>query len=318
MDKNSQIIQKADMTLADLAAGGLLNEEQANAFIRKVLVQPTILRQARAVQMNSPQRKIEKIGFGSRIMRAAESGVALTSDQRAKPTTGKITLNTSEVIAEINLPYDVIEDNIERGNINAGGANQSPNPVQGSFKDTIMDMIAERAALDLEEVALLGDVDHPSDTYLALFDGYLKLAGDHIVDANGAAISKAMFKAGLKAMPDQYLRNLAALRNFVSVNNEIEYRDSLSDRETGMGDALIDGQRPVFGYGVPVEKAPLMPGTSGLLTNPQNLIFGIQRQISIEVDKNIRERVFIIVLTARVDFKIEEPDATVKYINIGE
>ena len=60
-----------------------------------------------------------------------------------------------------------------------------------------------------------------------------------------------------------------------------------------------------------------MPGTTGLLTHPMNFIFGIQRQISIEVAKSITERVFIIVLTARLDFQIEEEEAVVKYSNIG-
>ena len=47
------------------------------------------------------------------------------------------------------------------------------------------------------------------------------------------------------------------------------------------------------------------------------LIFGIQRQISLEFDKNISERVYIVVLTARVAVQVEETDAIVKYTNIG-
>jgi len=60
-----------------------------------------------------------------------------------------------------------------------------------------------------------------------------------------------------------------------------------------------------------------MPAANGLLTDPKNLIFGIQRQIHIETDKDIRSREYIIVLTARVDFQIEEEEAVVKYTNIG-
>ena len=39
--------------------------------------------------------------------------------------------------------------------------------------------------------------------------------------------------------------------------------------------------------------------------------------ITIEYDKDIRARNFIIVLTARVAYEIEEADAVVKYTNIG-
>jgi hypothetical protein len=316
---NQSIIEKADMTLADLASGGLLNPEQAENFIRKILQAPTILPMVRVVRMNAPQRKIEKIGFGSRILHGATSATGLAEADRSKPTTETITLTTNEVIAEVRLPYDVIEDNIERGNINAGGPNTDPKPVQGGFKDTIVNMLAERVALDLEEMALLGDTALTGDDLLGLNDGYLKIAATdgHAADNLTAAISKATFKAGLKALPKQYHRNLSGLRHLVSVNQEIEYRDSLSNRDTGLGDSVIEGFRGVFGFGVPVEKTPMMPEAKGLLTDPKNLIMGIQRQVSMEVDKDISARVFKIVVTARVDFKIEEPDAVVTYLNIG-
>lgn len=318
--RNQEIINKADLALADLAAGGLMNPEQSSTFIRTMLLQPTLLKQARVVTMGGPQKKIDKIGFGSRIMRAARQAAgnrALTESERAKPNFGKIELNTKEVIAEINLPYEVIEDQIEQAGLNlgTGAANNSGNPVSGQFKDTIMQMIAERAALDLEELALLGDTGSV-DPYLALVDGYLKLATAHVLDNGAAGVSRELFKEGLKAMPKQFLRNKVALRHYLSHNNEIDYRDSLADRETGLGDTIVEGFRGVFGYGVPVEPVALMPETQGLLTIPQNLVMGIQRNISLEVDKDIRERVFIIVLTARVDFQLEEADAVVTYDNI--
>lgn len=331
MSENSELMKKADWTVGDLNTnGGLLNPEQANAFIRKLIQQPTLLKQTRTVPMSGPQKNINKIQFGKRILRAGVSGTALDTaavdgafnpvteaTARAKPTTEQLQLNTKEVIAEIVLPYDVIEDNIERGNIgqqtDVGGS-----PTSGGIKDTIMTLIAERAALDLEELALLGDETlDATDPYLDLVDGYLVQATSNVVDAGAATISKNMFKAAMKAMPDQYLRQLSAMRNYVSVDNEIEWRDTFANRETGGGDNAVTSDRPIPAYGVPVESVSLMPAAQGLLTNPLNLIFGIQRNIHIETDKDIRARQYIIVLTARVDFLIEEPDAVVKYTNIG-
>ena len=316
MTTNSVIIQKADMALSDLAAGGLLNPEQSSKFIQDVLAAPTILPTLRVVQMNSPQMKIDKIGFATRILHPATSATSLVVGDRSKPTTGSISLSTKEVIAEVRLPYDVIEDNIERGNINAAGANAAAAPVQGGFKDTIVSMIAGRVALDLEELGLLGDTTS-GDAYLALVDGFLARAQANTVDMAGAVISKTMFKNGLKALPKQYHRNLPALRHMISVNQEIEYRDSLANRDTGLGDSIIEGFRGVFGYGVPVEKTPMMPEANGLLTYPKNFVMGIQRKISMEVDKDITARVFIIVVTARIDFQIEDTSAVVQYTNIG-
>ncbi len=313
---NQELLKKADWAVADLAAdGGLLNPEQANQFIRKLLIQPTILRQSRSVTMASPQRNINKIQFATRILHPGVSGQALIEADRSKPTTEQIQLNTKEVIAEVRLPYDVIEDNIERGNIGTHRESGQPE-TNGGIKDTIMTLIAERAALDLEELALLGDLGS-GDPYLALLDGFLVQSVTNIVDHGAATIDKSLFKNGLKAMPDQYLRNRSAMKHWVSVDNEIEYRDTLASRETSLGDSQIQATGPVFGFGVPVEAASLMPGDEGLLTNPLNLIFGVQRQIHIETDKIIAERVYQIVLTLRVDFLIEEEEAVVKYINIG-
>lgn len=312
--KSENIIQKADMTLQDLIDnGGYLSTAQSNRFIEDLIDQPTILNQARVIVMSTPKQEINRIGFGKRIMRAApEDGETLPADKRAKPDTKRITLSTEEIIAEVELPYKVIEDNITKGNINAGGDRPT-----GQFTDMILRLIAERASTDLEELALLGDKDS-SDEYLALVDGWMKLTKSHIVDHENAEISKTMFKNGVKTLPSRYHRNLSQMRHFVSTAQNVEYSDKLSSRETALGDAKIQTLENNWGSGVPVRGVPLMPETQGLLANPKNLIIGIQREMSLEYEKNIRARKFVIVLTARVAVEIEDEQANVKYINIAE
>ena len=321
MSANETLLQKADWAIGDLTANsGLLNPEQANAFIRKLLIQPTLLAQARRVVMNAPTRKINKIQFASRILKAGyTAGLSRTLDdtanrERSKVTTEQIELNTKEVIAEVRLPYEVIEDNLERGNIglsrDGGGASS------GGIVSTIMDLIAERAALDLEELAILGDTGS-ADPFLALTDGYLARFTSNVVDAGGANISRTIMKNGSKTMPTQYRRQRSQMRHYLSTEQEIEYRDTLANRETSFGDGQHQSVSTVWAAGTPVEGVGLMPGAQGLLTHPLNLIFGIQRQIHIESDKDIQAREYIIVLTARVDMQVEEELAGVKYANLG-
>lgn len=311
MSGNSELIRKADIALGDLATAGLLNPEQTDSFIRTLIDQPTLLNASRVVTMNAPTRKINKIGFGSRIMRKATSATPLDAADRVKPDLAQIELNTKETIAEVWIPYDVLEDNIERGNINAGMGGSA-----GGLQDTIVTLLAERASLDLEELCLLGDTGS-GDQYLAMFDGWLKLSTSHVVDGGSASITKDLFKAGVKAMPDKYLRNRGSLSHFISVDNETEYRDTYANRQTALGDSMLQGTSGIYAYGSGVAGVPMMPQANGLFCNPMNLIFGIQRRITLEYDKDIRSRVFVVVLTCRVAVQIEEEDAVVKYTGIG-
>jgi hypothetical protein len=321
MTSNAELIRKADLVISDLTSnGGTLNPEQSNAFIRKMLVAPTLLAQVRRVTMSAPIRKINKISFANRILQAGTGGTgpittALASSQRSKATTEQISLLTHEVIAEIRLPYDVIEDNIEGGNVGTFNEGGNP-PMAGGFRDTIVTLIAERVAIDLEELAIQGDTSS-ADSYLALTNGYLKLIQSNIVDAGGQQINRTILKNAMKTLPSQYRRNRAALGHFVSTEQEIEYRDTIANRETSMGDSQLQSTSQVYAAGSPVVGVPLMPGSSGILTNPMNLIFGVQRDIMMETDKIITDRVYVIVVTARVAIQIEEELAAVELINLA-
>lgn len=308
---NAEVIKKADMALSDLATAGRLNPQQTNRFIRVLIDQPTLLASVRTVAMTSPQMKINKIGFGSRILRPAISSTALTDIERSRPDLGQVQLNTNEVIAEVHLPYEVIEDTIEQGNVNT--------PLQGSpggIHQTIVDLIAERASLDMEELAIRGDVGLAgTDNYLALQNGYLKLATANVDNVAGP-FDRLAAKTALQTMPTRYLRNRAALKYFVSIDNETEIRDQYGSRNTALGDQQLQGNVPIFIYGSPVTPVALMPGDQGLFTDPMNLIFGVQRNIMIEYTKDIRSRTFVIVLTARIAFAIEEVNAVTKFVGI--
>lgn len=300
-----QIVEKAMITVSDLVSdGGYLNPEQANKFLRDVQDAPTLLNDVRFVRMNAPKRVIENVGFGSRILKAAPaSGTALGSADRSKPTTGKITLTTEEVIAEVRLPYDVLEDNIERNN----------------FEASVMSMIAERVALDLGELMVLGD-DTSLDTYLALFDGALQMATSHTASIAGdnSAVGKNVFKQAILEMPTKYLRNRNAMKFYISPDNETEYRDITADRQTGYGDNTLQGHKPIMVFGVSVKPDIHVPDNKMIFVDPKNLIFGVQRQIMIETDRVITERVIVIVVTLRIAIAVETEDALTVITGIGE
>lgn len=318
MSTSSAALIRADLALSDLTTnGGILSPEQANQFIDFVVEEPTILQQVRQIRMNSPEVKINRLGFDSRIMRAARQAGSANDDgsndryvrkaDRAAPRTSQISVTTKEVIAEIRIPYEVLEDNIEGQ----------------SLQTHIIRQIAQRAALDLEELGLWGDTTS-ADTYLALQDGWMKRANKHVLDWELAGIDPSLFATALLTLPQRYLRLVGQMKAFVSEADVIRYMQWLQARGTAMGDAAIQGNLPLVSSGLRIEGAgslalgPTGTAGHGLITPPKNLIWGIQRDISIESDKDIRSREYIIVVTARVGTQIDDTDAVVRVDDIGE
>lgn len=301
------LLKKADLAIANLTTdGGYLNPEQSDRFLRTIEEQPTLINLVRSVRMNSPQMEINKVGFGSRILRAAVENTALSQGDRSKPDFSQVPLSTKEVIAEVRIPYGVLEDNIERGN----------------FEQTLLTLIGERAALDLEELLIQGDVALVgTDAYLGLHNGVLKQVTSNIVDADGPPqllIRSAVFSAALKALAPKYRRNKNSLKFFVTPDIDQDYREVVSARQTALGDAVVQGVNGNMRvHGVEIVPVSLMPDETVLLANPQNVIFGIQRQVRVESERLISERQLKVVLTARVAIALEDEEATAKITNLN-
>jgi HK97 family phage major capsid protein len=309
-----ELSQKADLALADLSSnGGLLDAEQNDRFIQNLTDTDTIMRLIRTVPMNSSSQKINKIGFGSNIMKPASqnsaastalhAGRRLTEAHRSKPTTSQVVMNTSEVMAEVRFGYEVLEDNIEKGNL----------------ENTLLAMISNKMAEELEKLLIQGDAGATGgvDPWLDLFDGLLELSTARIYDAGGAPASASVFNTAMKLLPTKYRANKNAMRWMSSMDTESDYRLAVASRGTGLGDAVLTGNAPLPVLGVPMIGAAFMPNSKMLFTNPQNCIFGVQRNIRLETDRDISAREVLIVVTMRIAVAIEETDAVVKVINLG-
>lgn len=305
---NRTVLEKADLALADLTAGGgLLQPAQAQKFIRILIDESVILKQGTVVPMKSPKQLIEKIRFGGRILRAGAEAAAVPVADRSKSDLSQVELDAQLFKAEVRLNNEVLEDSIERGQL----------------RQTIMQLMAEAISRDIDEVIIRGDTTSP-DPFLAKLNGLLKQATSNIVDAQNQSTNKGIFRDMLKSMPSAFLRNKREMRFFTSVDSEIDYRDSLAERATVVGDKFLEQDEPVAYSGVPIMDVPLFPENLGagnnttnvLLTDPKNVNIGIWRNIRVETDKLVSEGVLIIVATMRFDVKYAEQSAVVKAINV--
>lgn len=304
MIDNKTLLQKADLAVADMVNdGGYLLPAQALRFMRILIDEPTLIKQTRVIPMKAPKQMIEKIRFGSRILRPGDSGTALSSGDRVKPDLGSVELDAELFKAEVRLNDETLEDSIERGDL----------------KDTIIEIMAQRVALDMEEVIVQGDTAS-GDAFLAKFDGLLKQADANVVDHSLAVdpkTTKELFYKMLKAMPSEFKRDKRSLISYVSVNEELDYRESLSQRATVIGDKYTTDDAPATAAGVPIMDLPTMPDGQALLTNPKNINVGIWRKIKIETDKDVSAGQFIIVLSVRFHTRFSEKSAVVKATGIS-
>ncbi|MEZ5140890.1 MAG: phage major capsid protein [Acidimicrobiales bacterium] len=305
---NRTILEKADLALADLTAGGgILKPAQAQKFMRLLIKESVLMKLATVVPMQSPKQQISKIKFGSRILRPGAEATALGVGDRVKPDLSQVELDAQLFKAEVRLSDETLEDSIERGEL----------------RQTIMEMMAEAIARDMEEVIVNGDTAS-ADAFLAVLDGVIKQATSNVVDAAGAPVSKNLLRDMLKTLPSEHLRDKKAMRFLTSVDADLDYRNSLAERATAVGDKFLEGDTPVLYSGVPVQPVPLFPENLGagndqtvvLLCNPKNIHVGIWRNIRIESARDISEGTLKIVATLRFDVKYAEEPGTAKAINV--
>lgn len=305
-------IQKAAFDSSNLAAGGLMVPAQSTTYVRLLRTQPTILRSVRMVRTKSPNQRIDRIGFGGRIFHTVAEDTAPGTED--KPTTSKVELATKEFTALIPITYEALEDSIG-----------SMGKLHGSaLANTIWRLAAKQGALDAEEFALFGDTAS-GDPDLAQFDGWIKVAEaansyDHL-DQN---VSKELFKNSMLTLPKQYRANTNALRFYGANDVELEYADEIADRISIAGDrVLVDGFKVLSPYGIPMIPNGTIPTDLGagndesklILTFPENLIFGIWRDMHLDFDKNIQKRRLEVVITMRIDAKIEQSEGAVVATN---
>jgi HK97 family phage major capsid protein len=307
MEDNRTIIEKADFALAQLAPGGLLNSAQLDRFIRLAIDKAVVMPKMSLVKMNSPKELREKIRYGSRALRKGYENTALSEAHRSRPDTDKIELDAQLVKAETRVSFEALEDSIERGN----------------FERTVQETLAERISLDLEDLAFNGDTTS-TDALLVTLNGFLKQATTNVSLGGTATLDRPICKGALKTMPSEFRQDRRSLRFYTADEAVIDYHEELGDRATPLGDEHVVGAMTRGFEGIPVEGVPVFPinlgtgtnETNMLLLDPANMLFGVWRNIRVETDKDISAGVWIMVVTARVDFKFAHEPAVVKTTGI--
>jgi hypothetical protein len=254
---NEELVQKAVITADALASSGKLNTAQSNRFIDYVIDETALKDNARIIRFRNEDLDIDKIGVGTRL--AVPKSEARDPGIRRGVSTSKITLTPKEIMVPFEIGDTFREINIEGD----------------SIENHIISMMARQAANDIEELYINGNTLGPAviegdiipggsstqyikDSYLALFDGWLKLLDNaNIVDAEGANIGLSVLGKTFRAMPTKFRRILKDMRYYMAPDLEQIYYEKLSTRATSLGDSVAGGMghRP---FGIPIVGVPLL------------------------------------------------------------
>jgi hypothetical protein len=304
MQYNRELVQKADLQLADLAPGGLLVPKQAARFLRIAIKKNVLSQRVRVPTMTHPEERQPKILWTGRVMHAASSGVALSDAQRSKPSFDRMTLISKLGKAEVHIHREVLEDQIERN----------------VLRQTVVDFMGEKVSADFEEALINGDTAS-GDDWLALQDGLVKKATSNVLLAGVVSLDGPVLRDLIQTLPEEF-DDQEGLNFFTNRKARSDYRSSIRTRATDVGDAIITGAAPgELGYdGVPLVKVPRFPNSLGAGTNetvvmhmdPKNAVMGFQRRITLDTEFRISEQVWAIVITVRMAIEFEHEPAVAK------
>lgn len=308
MPSNQHYLEKADLSINDLINdGGLLQPQQAREFFEIIIEESEIMDLVTVVPMNGPQFEINRIGFTTNVLRRAMESTALPEADRSKPEFSKSLLTTTEFMAEVRIPYGVVEDNI----------------ANGDFPNLVLRMLGQAIARDMGDIVINGDTAGLVSPLNAM-DGILKQATSLVINAGGVRLDKSVLRKVLQTMPSRFLRTNRNMMFLTSKNAVIDYVDSLANRQTALGDAKITSEASGEYMGYPVRHLGLMPEnlgggsnmTSLLFVDPKNIHVGLQRDVRIETARDISARELIIVATVRFGIMYQYEPALVKVTNI--
>lgn len=305
---NRTLLQKVDLTLAQIATGGLLQTQQTDEFILLAINEPVMTREVFVTGMTGPVEERDKMRFAGRVLRAGTEAQALAVAERSAPAFTQYLLTSRLYRAEVRITDEAAEDQIERG----------------TFRNTVMSELTKAIGRDSEHVAINGDVTtvivSPDTALLATQDGWIRRANANLVDANNAQLNPNLLRDALTTMPVEFRRNRATMRYYTSDFAEIRYNDDVRGRQTVTGDRALEGDWSTNYMRIPLRGVPEFPVDLGvganetvvLLSDPKNFALGFQRKVRVETDRDGSAGATLIIASIRMAVAVVEPQAAVR------
>ena len=335
-----------------IGTGGL-TYAQADRFIDYMWDESVLGNLVRTRRMRAVEEEIDTIAVGSRLVRGATE--AVDTGENVKPTFGKLSITTKKYRLDWELSSESLEDNIEGDALEDHIARLMATQMGNDLEDIAINGDTDSSipgigvADGFRKIAMEGN----GGTY----NGG---GAAHVVDHKGGLLDRSAFNKALKAMPRKYMAKRNGLRFFTGsnalqdwlfsfqqagvdgqVNLAVSGDQYLNNAVRTEGNAGFIAGRP---FGVPLQEVPLFledrdgdydsdSGTSGVqlpagnvdhtdlwLTFPENMIWGIKRDITVYREFKPKKDTIEYTVYTRQGVQIENLDAfvVVKNIRIGD
>ena len=292
MTSNRQMMKDAmtfGATLGSQGSGGLLNPEQAKKFISYMTDKTALLKDTRLEQMTAPEKQLDFLLIGSRLIRKATEASSPT--ELASANTSRKELRSVKVRLAADITSEFAEDNIEGE----------------SVRDRIARELAQQFGNDLADLMINGDTAATGTdaSFLTIGDGIIKQAktstDTHKFKLAGTDYKGTIFPGMLKLMPNKFKNDRSNMRIYCSSSVADTYILSVTDRATALGDdTLKTGLFDKF-LGIKVFPVEYMPDDVIILTHRLNLVSGVQRAMKVYSQFNQRKDLTEYTMYMRLD-----------------
>lgn len=301
MNGNRSIVAKAGSAITtSVVTSGLLQPYQAKKFLQQTFDATPLMQSVRHVLRTEKSGEIDKIGIGSRKLRAK---VENTDDgYRAKPEFGSIHYQT----VAVRLPWEITEETLREN-------------IEGEhFEKIITDLMSKQVGVDSEDLLINGDEATPSTAedyeFLKLNDGVKKIIknGGHVIDVSGATdMEMEMFYKAVASMPNKF--NNGKLRWLMSPTRAQQWELFLLNKVINNGGVVPEAlyKSPVA---IPTMEVPNLSDDTVILCDPQNIIYVNTYGVKIRKDAASKDAIMMdkrfYVIHFDFDTLVEELDAT--------
>jgi hypothetical protein len=341
-----KVISTSSIGADATGGGGLLTPQQSGQFIDYMWDATVLGGRVRTIPMRANEVELDRIAVGERLVRLATEAV----DDGVNPAVAftKVSLGTVKLRLDWELSSESLEDGLEgdalEDHIARLMAAQAANDLE--------DLAINGDTIGHTNDPLLKSFD---GWRKRLFYGGSVLDANNITlpDGSGAGeLHRGTFNAALRAMPRRFMQRRGGLRFFTATGllQDYMFREQLLDQggfpertgNTESGDnnpGPNAGWSPTSPYGVGAVEVPLFPeytvnlpgtgtdtvdntaddqaqGSDVWLVDPQNLIWGVRRQIQVFREFKPKKDTIEYTLYTRVGCNVENPAASVVVKNV--